>query len=353
MRFYKKTNFLSVYLSLRFQLDTVGAFLANKMFLQKCVSIFLLHIALVTCNLTSHHDDHFNINVICSSVETIDFKFIGNFTACAASNITAENFNTKIRHVHYQNGTRVKSVSIEAFVIKNEPNCKFMPMGLKKTFWNLVALNVQESGLMHIDQQDMKQFGSELLWIRLFETKLAALDGDLFDHNPNLVFVSFEGNALKYIDSQLFESFKQMKYLEKMNFNHCGCISKIYEKSRTYRHQIQIIDWKENGCNDTSAKMANLERINKRPPMSDKISIHDLQNDVDTLQIVWNDIDSVIFKNTQRIEEFEEMMEAMEIRLTNKFKELLDGHEKLINEKLNDLKIENQKNVKSEINDES
>lgn len=226
-------------------------------------------------------------------------------------------------------------------------------MGLKKTFWNLVALNVQESGLMHIDQQDMKQFGSELLWIRLFETKLTALNGDLFDHNPNLVFVSFEGNALKYIDSQLFENFKQMKYLEKMNFNLCGCISKIYEKSRTYRHQIQIIDWNENGCNDTSAKTANLERINKRPPISDKVSIHELQNDVDTLQIVWNDIDSVIFKNTQKIEEFAEMMEAMEIRLTKKFKEMLDGHVKVFNEKLNHLQIENQKNVKIDKIDES
>lgn len=54
----------------------------------------------------------------------------------------------------------------------------------------------------------LMQFGPDLEYVRFYQTRLTALEGDIFEFNPNLFFINLEKNPLKYVDALLFENFK-------------------------------------------------------------------------------------------------------------------------------------------------
>lgn len=135
---------------------------------------------------------------------------------------------------------------------------KFMPAGIKKKFTKLDAISVTDSGLTHLEKEDMRQFGDDLIKADFSNNKLTALEGDIFEFNTDLSFIYLRGNPLAFIDPKLFENFKKMEQLVFVYLENSNCINQKSSQS------AGAIEWKNKQCNDEKAKNDNLKRIRER-----------------------------------------------------------------------------------------
>lgn len=222
----------------------------------------ILKILTIVITVISHHE----IDISVESEGTVNFDSLGDLQSCKiVSSLNVSDFDTKIRHTEIQESRKsIKMKSIEAIHIKRAPNLKFLPFGLKNFLPKLKAIDVQNSGLMHLDQLDMEPFGIDLVYIRFFRTELTYLEGVVFEFNSNLVYVDFGSNPFQHIDLQLFINLKHFRRLEEFSLFNCDCIDKTYRKSAG--HDINAFNWSST-CNDTLVekigKQQKIERFNK------------------------------------------------------------------------------------------
>lgn len=235
------------------------------MFLRILLNTFLC-IVTIGCNEIAESEGHSTIrthvDIICQDIVTVETYLIGNLTTCYdVSKISVTNFHTKVRYVQNEFEHKISTASIELLYISKAPYFELLPSGIKNSFPKLKAFGVQDSGLIHVDQQDMQQFGSDLVWIRFFKTKITALQGDLFKYNPNLSYVDFSNNSMKYIDPLVFESLKKRVNVVEIDFIHSECVNKTFK--RASETDIETFDWNANKCDDTDSEKKNQARINK------------------------------------------------------------------------------------------
>lgn len=207
----------------------------------KFIALLLLF-SFVGSNVVRQDNSGVEVDIICWSVETFHYSHIGVLKTCNVdSNVTIDNIDTKVSKVLYRNGKSVNTPDlINAIYIGSAENMKFLPSGLKNIFNNIKALWIANSGLMHLDVQDMKPFGENLQFVRFYNTALTALDGDLFKYNTNLIYIEIEHNKLKYIDSKLFDGFNRMQSLAIVDFRNCGCINRSFNMNK---NSIQTFKW--------------------------------------------------------------------------------------------------------------
>lgn len=178
---------------------------------------------------------------------------------------SVRSFNTKIdKIVYHGNGTHVDTKDIQSVKISFS-ECKYMPKHLKRKFPDLKALNFGFNKLKHLDQQDMKQFGSDLILVAFLSNELTALEGDLFKFNPNLKYVYFGINPLKYIDPKLFENFKKMSLLKEVDFSTLFSESTCLDSSfSSDKNDIQTFDWNAERCYDADAERRYRKKLQKK-----------------------------------------------------------------------------------------
>lgn len=193
--------------------------------------------------------------------------FASKFSRLVASYLVIENSRSVLDTVVYQNGSEVDTSDIKMLRIETgNPTVKFIPTGIKKKFPDLFAIKIAKSGLLHLEREDMRQFGSSLIYANFMANLLTALEGDLFEFNSNLKRISFKGNPLQYISATLFENFKNIKNynLENVQFLRSTCIDQESWDPRSTR-------WNTNKCNDKKAKGKILATINDREEFFSKI----------------------------------------------------------------------------------
>lgn len=233
------------------------------MLVKKCTGNFLL-IAL-SLFIVAEKSSQLEVDIVCCNVESEEFYISrSRIMSCVMPSLSIIDFNTTIRSTKalYVNRRAYTTASIEVIYFRNAPNMHFMPLGIKKSFPKLKGLVINQAGLFHLDQQDMKPFGADLLWILIEHTQLTALSGDLFAENPNLVYIDFESNPLMYIDSQFFENFKRMRFAKEIDMRSCGCMSKEFKQ--WHGHDINTFDWSFEACNEISVKIDHYERTGRR-----------------------------------------------------------------------------------------
>lgn len=139
---------------------------------------------------------------------------------CASpyTSLTVNSPTTKVQRVvasrHWWLQDEVDTRNIDMLHIHQALLVKFMPAGIKLKFPKLSAIIVVSSQLAHLEQNDMKQFGDDLTYADFNENLLTALSGNLFDFNPNLKFINFGFNPLKYIDQSFFGKLKSLQHLK-------------------------------------------------------------------------------------------------------------------------------------------
>lgn len=88
---------------------------------------------------------------------------------------------------------------------------KYIPMKLVGVFEvKIETMKIINSGLLSINEHDMKQFGDDLKFLDFSFNKLREISRNVFKHNKHLRGVKLEGNVISYVDPKylLVDTFK-------------------------------------------------------------------------------------------------------------------------------------------------
>lgn len=163
--------------------------------------------------------------------------------------------------VHTDGSVIVKPNEVDGFYIDGAKDMKFMPRGIKKQFPQLKAIAIWNSGLSHLDKNDMKEFGSDLIHAGFLKNSLQMLSADLFEFNPNLKMIRFDENPLKFIDSEFFRNLKNLNQMENALFAYSNCIDQNFKSDES--QNIKNYKWNDENCHDESASKWMKVRANE------------------------------------------------------------------------------------------
>lgn len=81
--------------------------------------------------------------------------------------------------------------------------CSFIPSGFDKYFNNIEGFSAYNTSMLTVTSDDLKQFPKlKELWI--YFNLLEFLPSNLFEHNPDIEFIHFNANKIKYVAPDLF-----------------------------------------------------------------------------------------------------------------------------------------------------
>lgn len=227
----------------------------------KMFKILLFSIFLITQNnFTESRILEPSVDIVCSTVASLENSPELSQYCESASSIDSQ--YTFIKKVLHANGSEVDTCSIKWLKLTSSGGSvvKYVPAGIKNNFPRLTILKIENSKLMHLEREDMRQFGDDIIEASFHDNKLTALEGNIFEFNRNLKVVSFSKNPLKYINNLLFQSFTQMTDLKWAYFEDTDCLNK---SSNTPRN---INSWtKATNCSSACAESYdNQQRIEQR-----------------------------------------------------------------------------------------
>lgn len=178
---------------------------------------------------------HEYVNLVCTNVDVKTHASMTFFT-CFSSFFVIESSNSVLEKVVHSNGSNVDTSNIECLNIDTgrKTAVKFVPARIKMKFPKLTALDISRSGLTHVEKEDMRQFGGDLILVDFFGNSLTALEADVFDYNPNLRIIYLNENSFKFINSALFQNFRKMRNLKSVHFWISTCISQATDSSKTH-----------------------------------------------------------------------------------------------------------------------
>ncbi|KAL7015703.1 hypothetical protein ACKWTF_016612 [Chironomus riparius] len=159
-----------------------------------------------------------------------DFDSINNQYTCAVQvNLMITVKNTKIQSVRGSHNAGKSNNDVTGLSIRDK-KMQYMPSNLADKFKNLIAMRIRQGKLKEISQSDFKTF-PKLRYLNLDANDLEVLDDDLFDFNPLLEVIWFEGNKIKAIGQSTFGNLKNLRDLD-MNGNTC------YSKRMSSRYDM-------------------------------------------------------------------------------------------------------------------
>lgn len=213
------------------------------------VLISLIYFILIAHNSLCE-DETVLINLKC--VKGIDIELISR-------GLKVDNPRTKIDKVVNSKGTEMNTKNIKILKIRTgRKSVKFVPAGIKANFPDLNTITIESSGLAHLEREDMRQFGADLGFADFSDNSLTALNGNLFEFNPNLKYIHFSHNPLKHVDATIFQQFKNMEKLSIVHFENSNCINKESYSPKTF-------EWNNyQTCNDEDAKSENSKITDQR-----------------------------------------------------------------------------------------
>lgn len=91
--------------------------------------------------------------------------------------------------------------NVDGLVIIKQ-NLPFFPQGIGNYFRYLKAIEFSTTNLNSISANDLKPF-PQIEWLKLYESNLTSLDGDLFKFSPLLKFLSLKNNKIQHIGPDL------------------------------------------------------------------------------------------------------------------------------------------------------
>lgn len=198
------------------------------------------------------------VEIRCVEIKVINWNIVGNKLTCIVGNGTNDLSNFEV----YQ---KVKNESIKAVSVSSKPinYVFFVPVTSFKPLSTVLGdptltsdiqvMSIENQPIKLLTAADLKQFGSNLLYLSINKSNITSLGKDLFKHNPNLKFINIENAPLKYIEPGFFEHISHMKKLENINLLNCSCIN----QSKNQPDIQNATSWIHN-CNNQTAMLSIL-----------------------------------------------------------------------------------------------
>lgn len=122
-----------------------------------------------------------------------------------------------------------EDTSIQGLGFQAQSSLKHIPQGLKERFPNLIGLYFDNTPLKMLTEENMEQFGSDLIHFHVTNSLIIYLSRDTFIHNFNLRFLSLFKNPLKFIEPGFFDVILKMDDLLLFDMRECQCINQFKE----------------------------------------------------------------------------------------------------------------------------
>lgn len=152
---------------------------------------FLLAAVIASCTVNAVH---FNCNFAACDFEGLRSYYTCQPTVTLTASTTLEKQTGGHDWFHSND-------NVDGLVIIKQ-NLPFFPQGIGNFFRYLKALDFSTTNLNSISANDLKPF-PELAWLKLYESNLTSLDGDLFKFTPLLKFLSLKNNKIQHIGPDL------------------------------------------------------------------------------------------------------------------------------------------------------
>lgn len=230
-----------------------------------CVLCFLF-----TQNVSCYNEVQ-EVDIICSSIfvkEHASFRF----PCCLSDSLVVTSPATVLAKVLHSNGSEVDTSNIEIWNADTgyKNSLKFIPAGIKTKFPKLIAINIARSGLMHMEKEDMRQFGDDLILVDIFSCKLTVIEDDVFKYNSNLKIIYLSGNPFKYISPKFFQNLLKLENVTTVHFWNSNCIDQVSDSPKT-------VNWRFTGCDDILEKSTHLEIVSERTDFFKDLKISELK----------------------------------------------------------------------------
>ena len=149
--------------------------------------------------------------------------------------------DTKIKTVHGKHSDGNTNDDVQSIGFRDTV-VNFIPKGLTEIFPNLICLHINKCGLKEICREDLVGF-ENLEYLEIEYNKLTSLPDDLFLNTPKLKWISFTGNKIESMSSNLFKpiinnEFERIKFLSNSKINalynpgHSKSVSSVAELMR-------------------------------------------------------------------------------------------------------------------------
>jgi hypothetical protein len=102
--------------------------------------------------------------------------------------------------------------------------CKYVPNGIGDLMPNLKKLQITYSGLLALENGDLYKVPF-LQYLNVRGNRLVELPGLLFQNNPDIIFVDFSDNFIKFIHPVLFSDLNTLRYID---FSNNICVQNTY-----------------------------------------------------------------------------------------------------------------------------
>lgn len=202
--------------------------------------------------------DAFEIDLICETIEDREWDDVNTVRTCTNKNIEVRTRDTKISQLLDKFGNDLTDVYLIEALAVQDTDMNFIPKGLKAACPKLKALSLRNTGIKSVKREDLQQFGNDLELISFRACYIIALDSNIFADNPNLKFISFQSNHLRYIESGFFSNVRSLNKLEVLNFIDCKCINRFFTPSNL----SQFNEKSESRCTDANAVNEDVDRLN-------------------------------------------------------------------------------------------
>lgn len=279
--------------------------------MQSCFIEFLLIILVVFSPIRCQYcsSSMKNVELTCSQIENKTLEVVGALLTCSSrlkQSIVSTDPGSSIVSVSFNNGSaatnlpKIRSLAIIFGTVK------FIPSGLKSKFINLKALSIKYSGLLSINKENLREFGSSLEYLSLSCNLLISIDADLFDYSANLKVIGLRDNPIQFIEPGFFANIKSLKSVVIVNFNPTSCTNQRFDISE--RHDMKTFKWIFDKCiNETARIEARLAPIRSQ-----------LQHFMNNERCLELKIHTLIEENTEMWKTFKRRIELLEEKLEKK-----------------------------------
>jgi len=107
---------------------------------------------------------------------------------------------------------------VQGLEINNQPEFSQIFTNIEDFFPNLIAMRFENGNLSTISSEDLRPFPN--LWrLNVVQQSLTALDGNLFQHNPDLEIISFQHNQITNVGHGLLSGLNRLIWGDFRNNN--------------------------------------------------------------------------------------------------------------------------------------
>ena len=170
----------------------------------------------------------FDLTCTVTSGKTWEVSLVNH---CRVTNLNITASNHKITSVNGKNATN----QYEGFYVTSQ-NVHRIPTEIGSFFSNILSFWVYDSKLKEITKNYLKAF-TNLKELVLNSNDLEKLDGNLFEHNRKLQYVSLANNKFKHVGEELLLNLNLIGTF----FGNCGCINASSTTSSTTSTIIQTL----------------------------------------------------------------------------------------------------------------